>query len=341
MPPSRHKGEPCCRIGNWACYYEPREDVECVGSDSKSAGGMVDAVSPLSKVSLARRELQAVQNELEGAKVEIIQVLNQSVETARLDLELQRRQWFNAAGVAQAREGLEQKEDFLRRVQHVLLRTTLFSKPSKSTAVVIRENNLTMQMCPGLVGKSTRIAEIDEDNGLYMVEGCEFWLRRIDFNVIEVARNGYVSASMSSLSSDFSSDSDTSSEYPMEEQWSNEVDSALLGCWVLDRCEGNMSGIMADADVDWITQKTAKAFNYGAGLISHTLEQSGKKLTITMAGGLKTFKTKIDMSTDVPSQTIAENGQEVLVTGKWDGNALVILGTSKRDGQPIQASKRY
>lgn len=340
MPPNKRKGDPCCRFGNWACYYEPREDVEFVGFDYNSS--TVDAVStPLSKANLAQRDLHAVQNELEGAKVEMIQVINQSVETARLDLELQRRKWFNATAVAQAAAGLEQKETLLRRAQQVLLKTTLFSKPIKNSAVVILGNNLTMQICPGLVGQSTCIAEVDDENGLYMVEGCDFWLRRIDFNVVEVVRAGYGSLSMTSLSSESSSYSDTSSECPIEDPWSNEVDSALIGCWVLDRCEGNMSDIMADAGVDWITQKTAKTFNYGAGLISHILEQDGKKLTITMTGGLKSFKTKIDMSTDVPSQTIAENGQEVLVTGKWDGNALLIVGTSKRDGQPVQASKRF
>merc|ERR1712194_359748 len=169
------------------------------------------------------------------------------------------------------------------------------------------------------------------------VDGCDFWLRRTDFRVERSAKNDADNESVSSASSDSSvldAESDDEGGYA-------QVDSALFGCWVLDRCEGNMSDVMVDAGVDWITQKTAKTFNYGVGLVSHTLEQSGKKCTIEMKGGLKTLKTKVDMSSDDPSETQAEDGSEILVTGKWDGKALVIAGKAKRSGKSIQTTKRY
>lgn len=333
--PSRRRGDPCCSIGRCALYIQ-REEVEFLGFNGDSGGP--EAASQLSAVALARKELERDKCQLEEAKFELVQVLFQSVETARLELHVQSSKWFNAKALAQAREEVERKEALLKRVQKVLLRSGTFAKPVKGTAVVIQRNNFTVQVCPEMIDRAVAVAQADDSNSLYLVEGCEFWLRRTDFRLDGTAGDGADNESVSSTSSD---SSDSGSECSDDTGAYTEIDSALLGCWVLDRCEGNMSDLMVDAGVDWITQKTAKSFNYGVGLVSHTLEQSGKKLTIEMKGGLKTLRTKIDMSSGDPSETQAEDGQDILVTGKWDGNSLVIAGKAKRSGKVIQTTKRY
>jgi len=336
--PSKRRGDPCCRIGKCSCYIADRtEETEFAG---------FDATEPVpSALTLARKELENVHSQLEGAKAELVEVLNQSVQTAQLEMELQKGKWFNAKATAHAQTELEMKERLLKRVQKVLLRSKAFAKPKKGTTVVIQTNNFTTQVCPTLIGKPSCIALADDANSLYTVEGCEFWLRRIDFNIQEGGSGSWdmdtVSTASGSSDSESSSDDDGGSTCDDDAQPSNELAAALTGCWVLDRCEGNMSDLMADAGVDWVTQRTAKSFNYGAGLVKHTVEQSGKKLCITMTGGLKTLKTKIDMSSDAPSETQAEDGSEILVTGRWEGNALVIAGKSKKTGKEIQTSKRY
>ncbi|CAK0872509.1 unnamed protein product, partial [Prorocentrum cordatum] len=313
------------------------EEVEVLGSEGALGGGP-DAAA-LSAVALARKELERDKSQLEEAKFELVQVLFQSVETARLEQHVQASKWFNAKALAQAREEVERKEALLKRVQKVLVRSGNFAKPVKGTTVVIQRNNFTVQVCPEMVDRAVAVAQADDDNSLYLVEGCNFWLRRLDFRLEGTRQDGADNVSVSSASSESSvSDSECSDD---EDAAYTPVDSALLGCWVLDRCEGDMSDVMVDAGVDWITQRTAKSFNYGVGLVSHTLEQSGKKLTIEMKGGLKTLRTKIDMSSAGPSETQAEDGSEILVTGKWDGSALVIAGKAKGSGKVIQTTKRY
>merc|ERR1712039_237563 len=86
----------------------------------------------------------------------------------------------------------------------------------------------------------------------------------------------------------------------------------LLGTWRLDRCEGDMGQLLDDANVDWMTKRSAKTFNYGVGLVSHTIEQhSGRKLTILMKGGLKTLKTELDLTGQEERECQGEDGADI------------------------------
>jgi hypothetical protein len=291
-----------------------------------------------SELVLAQRRLELIQRDLESAKAEMVQVLEHSVETAQLELEFAQSKWFNAKGIAAAEASLEQKKIMLKRVQKVLLRTGMYQKPATGSKVEIARNMFTQQVCPDLIGQLCSVAEANDADQLYLVQGCEFWLRRLDFEVKAVARRILMEDDgLSDSSSDASSDSDSSDDEAVYDA----IGNALLGCWTLDHCSENMADILVDAGVDWITQRTAKSFSYGAGLVSHDLQQSGKRLTILMKGGLKTLKMNIDMSKSEPSETQAEDGNDVLVTGKWDGKSLTIAGTVKKTGKPLQVSRYY
>eukprot|EP00928_Gymnodinium_smaydae_P008156 TRINITY_DN1295_c0_g2_i2.p1 TRINITY_DN1295_c0_g2~~TRINITY_DN1295_c0_g2_i2.p1 ORF type:complete len:200 (+),score=35.24 TRINITY_DN1295_c0_g2_i2:52-651(+) len=121
----------------------------------------------------------------------------------------------------------------------------------------------------------------------------------------------------------------------------DEGQSTLEGTWCLHSIDGDMQAIMVDAGIGWLVRKTAAASNYGCGLISQKIHQSGDSVEIEyVAPGFKNPTCNFSTS-GKESKTCGEDGGTVIIKGHWEGCSLIVEGNHGDSGKPIQKSSRY
>jgi len=115
----------------------------------------------------------------------------------------------------------------------------------------------------------------------------------------------------------------------------------VSGRWVLNRVEGDFDGLMADAGVSWATRRLAKSFNYGAGLVSQTIEQEGDSVVIVFQNGPGQAAHTMRLSVGGGRQsTDNEDGTRVAIEPVWQDKSLLIPGQNA-DGSTMQTTRRF
>lgn len=115
----------------------------------------------------------------------------------------------------------------------------------------------------------------------------------------------------------------------------------LSGNWLLSRVEGDFEALMADAGVSWALRKLAKSMNYGAGLVSQTVEQEGSSLVITFNNGpgqpTNVMRLNVGSGLQIANN---EDGSCITVDPRWEDQCLYMSGKSA-GGTDMQPTKRY
>lgn len=115
----------------------------------------------------------------------------------------------------------------------------------------------------------------------------------------------------------------------------------MSGQWVLSRVEGDFEALMIDAGVSWALRKMAKSMNYGAGLVTHSIEQEGNSLVIECNNGPGQATGTMRLAVGGGSQSTAnEDGAPIVVEPRWDGRCLVVAGRAA-DGSALRPLKRF
>jgi hypothetical protein len=114
----------------------------------------------------------------------------------------------------------------------------------------------------------------------------------------------------------------------------------LSGTWNLERIEGDFDQILVDAGVSWMMRMTAKASNYGAGLISQKIVQDsdGNFFVEYRAPGFK--NPTAEFSTTKDSKTQNEDGAAVIMKARWEASRLWVEGKDA-SSKPLQKTCRY
>jgi len=122
----------------------------------------------------------------------------------------------------------------------------------------------------------------------------------------------------------------------------------LTGRWVLQRVEGNMEAVMEDAGVSYALQCIAGHMQYGAGIVQQMIFQNGASITIDYFGqGISVNRMQLECSCLMggedcrPYQTVGEDGEAVMASGRWEGQSLRIEGSKVSDGSSLQTCLRY
>eukprot|EP00929_Paragymnodinium_shiwhaense_P101505 TRINITY_DN6464_c0_g1_i1.p1 TRINITY_DN6464_c0_g1~~TRINITY_DN6464_c0_g1_i1.p1 ORF type:complete len:329 (-),score=75.06 TRINITY_DN6464_c0_g1_i1:567-1445(-) len=113
----------------------------------------------------------------------------------------------------------------------------------------------------------------------------------------------------------------------------------LSGDWVLDRTEGPMEDLMADAGVSWAVRRMARGANFGVGIVGQKIVQKGDAISIEF----KTFQTCRTAFRAGAGEydAVGEDGLPIVVNGRWEGSSLLVEGVFKDGGAPLQKSRRY
>jgi len=115
----------------------------------------------------------------------------------------------------------------------------------------------------------------------------------------------------------------------------------LSGRWVLSRVEGDFEALMIDVGVSWAMRKMAKSMNYGAGLVTHSIEQEGNSLVIEFKNGPGQATSAMRLAVGGGNQSTAnEDGAPIVVEPRWEGRCLVVAGLAA-DGSAVRPSKRF
>eukprot|EP00929_Paragymnodinium_shiwhaense_P031813 TRINITY_DN17747_c0_g1_i2.p1 TRINITY_DN17747_c0_g1~~TRINITY_DN17747_c0_g1_i2.p1 ORF type:complete len:209 (+),score=34.03 TRINITY_DN17747_c0_g1_i2:500-1126(+) len=112
----------------------------------------------------------------------------------------------------------------------------------------------------------------------------------------------------------------------------------LSGNWVLDRIDGPMEELMADAGVPWAIRKMARAGNYGVGLLGQNIVQNGDDIIIEFKH-FQTITCKFRVGV-AECETLGEENLAQVITGRWEGSSLWIEGVFK-GGAALQKNRRY
>jgi len=115
----------------------------------------------------------------------------------------------------------------------------------------------------------------------------------------------------------------------------------MSGHWVLSRVEGDFEALMIDAGVGWALRKMAKSMNYGAGIVTHDIEQEGNSLVIEFNNGPGQVTSTMRLAVGGGGQSTAnEDGAPIVVDPRWEGQCLVITGRAA-DGSAMRPGKRF
>lgn len=115
----------------------------------------------------------------------------------------------------------------------------------------------------------------------------------------------------------------------------------MSGQWVLSRVEGDFEALMIDAGVSWAVRKMAKSMNYGAGLVTHNIEQDGNSLVIEVNNGPGQATSTMRLAVGGGCQsTDNEDGAPIVVDPRWEGRCLLIVGRAA-DGSAVRPLKRF
>lgn len=116
----------------------------------------------------------------------------------------------------------------------------------------------------------------------------------------------------------------------------------LSGKWLFVRHEGDFDDLMLDAGVGWPLRKTAQAVGYGAGIIRCDIAQNGDRVELGFPHGsaLGGHTMRLDVGSGEQA-ALAEDGQRVVATPRWEGLALVIEARLERSGASIQPVRRF
>jgi len=113
------------------------------------------------------------------------------------------------------------------------------------------------------------------------------------------------------------------------------------GSWVLNRVEGDFEALMADAGVSWAIRKMAKSMNYGAGLVTQTVEQDGNSLAITFQNGPGQAPSVMRLVVGGGVQTTSnEDGSDVTLQPRWEDHSLCLTGKTA-SGSNLQPARRF
>jgi hypothetical protein len=111
------------------------------------------------------------------------------------------------------------------------------------------------------------------------------------------------------------------------------------GSWVMNRVEGDMDQLLADAGVGWALRKMAKGVNWGIGKNFQEISQNGNDFVIVHKAPMNTTTMRFHVGSGY-QETVGVDGKPILCDATWDEQSLIILCKTQA-GKEHAPARRY